>query len=92
MSFFEDFKEMCDKLAALPEPVAYIVLDHGWSLELPAVDGHDNQGRRYVLCSPALLDEMKHTKWKNEYRRGSLLPLEVPIYRRENMPEGWPEK
>ena len=88
MSFLDDLKAMSDKIAALPESVSYIVLDHGWSPSLPHVDGHDARGKRYLLGSPALLDSMRHAR-----------PEEAPsplfgitIYRRENMPEGWPER
>jgi hypothetical protein len=84
----DDLKAMRDKLAALPEPVAYIVLDHSWSPSLPHVRGYDARGKLYVLGSPAVLDSVRHARPEE-----APSPLfGVPIYRRENMPEGWPER
>lgn len=84
-------------LKGLPEPIAYIVLDHSWSMELPYADGHDADGRRYILTSPAVLDEMQHRKWQGLSILSS--PTEVtahlaaiPVYRREHLHEGWPEE
>lgn len=84
----DDLKAMRDKLAALPEPVAYIVLDHSWSPSLPHVRGHDARGKLYVLGSPAVLDAVRHVPLGEQPRP----LLGIPVYRRENMPEGWPER
>ncbi len=88
MTMFDDLKAMHDKIAALPEPIAYIVLDHGWSPSLPRVDGHDARGKRYVRISPALLDSIRHVP--PDDRPPPLYG--IPIYRRESMAEGWPER
>lgn len=89
-----------EQIKALPEPIAYIVLDHGWSHELPVVDGHDAKGRRYLLTSPAVLDELEHRRISvggvdvralisGEVAASGLLG--IPVYRREDMTEGWPD-
>lgn len=85
----EQLRRLNEQIRTLPEPVAYIVLDHSWSHRLPVVKGRDAQGRLYVLASPAVLDEMRHERGP----RSVLAPpvFGVPIYRRENMCEGWPD-
>ena len=79
------------RIAEMPEPVAYIVLDHSWSHALPAVDGHDAKGRRYVLTSPAVLDEMRYVRVGEEPLNLSASIFGVPVFRRESLPEGWPD-
>lgn len=89
-----------EQIKALPEPVAYIVLDHSWSHKLPVVKGHDAKGRLYVLTSPAVLDELEHRRISvggldvralisGEVAASGLLG--IPVYRREDMAEEWPD-
>lgn len=89
-----------EQIGDMPEPVAYIVLDHGWSPGLPLVKGHDAKGRLYVLTSPAMLDELEHRRVSvggldvralisGEVAAAGLLG--IPVYRREDMEEGWPD-
>lgn len=87
-----DLRKWMERVKELPEPIAYIVLDHGWDARLPYVDGHDAQGRRYVLCSPAVLDEARHYPTGSPHPQGALGPLiGIPVHRRDQMPEGWPD-
>lgn len=60
---------------------AYIVLDHAIDLRA-AEHGVDGYGRAYVLASPALLDNLL----------GDPAKPQAPIYRRGDMPAGWPAK
>lgn len=50
--------EMLDRIASLPEPVAYIVLDHDCAAG-DAYDDFDAAGRRIIVCSPSILDDMR---------------------------------
>lgn len=84
--WFADLQRMQKQIDALPEPLAYIVLDHAWSPGLPRVEGRDAQGRRYAIVSPAIRDEVKNIK-----ADGAPPLWGVPIYRREDLPEGWPD-
>lgn len=82
-------RRLQEQLAELPEPV-YIVLDHSWSPSLPRVEGRDSRGRKYVLFSPAVLDAVRHVG--RDEPRGQLVQLMgIPLYRREDMSEGWPD-
>lgn len=84
---FDDFVRMSQAIKALPEPVSYIVLDNHPVFAHGHHDEHDAQGRRYIRCSPGLLDSL------NRVRAGFVpKPLfGVNVYRREDMPEGWPD-
>lgn len=97
---FDELRRWSEKLRDMPEPVAYIVLDHAWSHKLPVVKGHDAKGRLYVLTSPAVLDEVEHRRISvggldvralisGEAAAAGLLG--IPVYRREDMTEGWPD-
>lgn len=91
----DDLRRMMDELRDLPEPLAYIVLDPNWSPSLPHVEGHDAKGRCYIVVSPAVLDEMKHIKAHGINVLSSMIVPPslsgVPVYRREDLPEGWPD-
>lgn len=84
-----------EQAARIPKPaLSYIVLDHSWSPSLPIVRGQDAQGRNYALCSPAMLDELRHVKHEEQPKGESILPASfggVFVYKREDMPEGWPD-
>lgn len=79
------------RAAQLPDPVRYIVLDHAMPAGGPGfhIDDHDAQGQRYIQCTPAILDELRHIP------RGEVHPAYlfsgIDVYRRESMPEGWPD-
>lgn len=78
------------ELRALPEPIAYIVLDHAAPVgRLP--EQRDAQGRKYVRCSPSLLDAVVHIKPEADGRSFAQRLSGIPVYRREDMPEGWPD-
>jgi hypothetical protein len=87
MTAFADFQRLSERLQTLPESVAYIVLDHG----TPAtghIDAHDGRGRRYIQCSPAVLDSVRYVRAGEE----SPSMFGIPVYRRESLPDGWPNR
>ena len=81
-----DMKRWSAALKAMPKPISYIVLDPSWEGEHE--DAEDGSGRRYLLCSSAILDEMRHGKHDPNDVVGNLAAISV--YRRQDMPEGWP--
>lgn len=84
---FDDFVRMAETIRALPERVSYIVLDNDPVFAHGHHGEHDAQGRRYIRCSPGLLDNLKHV-------RDGLVPnplFGINVYRREDMPEDWPD-
>lgn len=83
---FEGLMRWNEEIKALPEPVAYIVLEHWHPSRV--LDGRDAKGRTYVRVSAAILDEVRHT---NEPPTGLAALTGIPVYKRENMPEGWPD-
>lgn len=92
----DDLRRMQEQLASLPEPIAYIVLDHGWPPGLPHGEGRDANGKRYVLCSPSVLDAAKYQKYGEINIVSDPLGVAarlaaIPLYRREDMHEGWPD-
>ena len=92
---WDDLRKWSKLIADLPECVAYIVLDH----DMPTVsyiDNHDAKGRRYLRVTPAIMDGVEHRKGPggiNVLSHDSIAPglIGVPIYRREDMSEGWPD-
>jgi hypothetical protein len=75
---FEDLQRMRGEIDKLPEPIAYIVLDHGTP---PGGfdERRDGHGKRYLRASPALLES------PFAFMEG------IPVYRREDMRDGWPD-
>jgi hypothetical protein len=69
---------------------AYIVLDHAAAARIEAFDGY---GKRYIHLSPAHLGDYRLSDpglvWVGT---GERREVEIPIYRREDMPDGWPER
>jgi hypothetical protein len=87
MSAFAEFQRLQERLEGLSEAVAYIVLDHG----TPAtghIDAYDGLGRRYIQCSPAVLDSVRYVRAGEE----SPSMFGIPVYRRESLPDGWPNR
>jgi hypothetical protein len=83
----DDLIRMHETLKALPKPVSYVVLDNDPVFAHGHHDEEDAQGRRYIRCSPGLLDNLKHV-------RAGLVPnplFGISVYRREDMPGGWPD-
>lgn len=80
-----------EQIKALPEPLAYIVLDHSMT-GIDRVEERDGRGKKFLRVSPAVLDEIKHCKAEPTPVSGILPPAltGIPLYRREDMPEGWP--
>lgn len=90
-----ELRRWSEQLKALPEPIAYIVLDHAMPT-VSYIDDHDARGRRYVQVTPAVLDECRHAKGPfglDVLTHDSVAPglLGIPVYRREDMAEGWPD-
>ena len=87
-----DLRRWSAEIAALPEPIAYIVLDHDIAAG-HAYDRRDARGKRYVAASPSFLDEAKHTKYAGVNLVGSAIaPLGlfgIPLYRCEDVPDEW---
>lgn len=86
MTLYDDFMKLNETLKGLPEPISYIVLDHGCPPS-SYIDDHDSQGRRYMLFSPAVLDELRYEP-KDDL---NLSLTSIPLYWRNSMPEGWPD-
>lgn len=87
-----DLLTMNAKLKAMPEPLAYIVLDHAVT-NGKTIEERDGRGRKYVRVPPSILDAVKHIKEQPARLGTSILPASltgIPLYRREDMPEGWP--
>lgn len=87
-----ELRRMRDEIAALPEPIAYIVLDHAC-----AAGSHeecrDARGRRYVRASPSFLDGATHVKSFGVNLIGhDIAPpgvFGIPLYRLEDVPSEW---
>jgi hypothetical protein len=63
--------------------LAYIVLDHTVPLGV-YIEGRDKHNKLYVRVSPSLCDTVGYQA------PGKPGPLGgVPVYRRQDMPEGW---
>lgn len=88
----EELARMQAELEAELEPLPYIVLDHG----IPPgshVDGRDGRGRKYIQCSPSLMDAIARGPFegRGQSSAGTLQSLVgMPVYRRADLPEGWP--
>jgi hypothetical protein len=96
MSIADDIAAAQRALQGRPEPIAYLVLDHDVA---PGdhVEGRDGRDRRYVRCSPSVMDAARHVKYGGlavaavRLADGILsVPFGFPVYRREDLPEGWP--
>lgn len=93
MTFEDDFWRTLDRVAQggpWPEPIAYMVLDHSVS---PGVHiaGRDGRGRRYMVCSPSVMDAVKY-KGFDITSVDTLAPIVgVQVFRREDLPDGWPD-
>lgn len=83
-----DLERLSRMLRGLPEPLAYIVLDHNVRTSVP-VEERDGHGRKFVRVSPSLLDAVTRP---NAAPLGGGISLYggIPVYRRDSMPEGWP--
>lgn len=87
----DEFKRMQDELAKLPEPISYIVLDPTVALSDKPTPQRDGRGRLYLCVSPAILDSMESRKAEFHPLHGTPVPdlTGIPIYNREDIPEGW---
>jgi hypothetical protein len=87
----EELARMQAELGSL-EPLPYIVLDHA----IPPgshVDGRDGRGRKYIQCSPSLMDAVARSPFegRGQSSAGSLQSLVgMPVYLRSDLPGGWP--
>ena len=71
----------------------YLVLDHSYTGPGLVARGTDGFGERYLLCSPAGLDDLTDLLWLRLIAGlDGMEPLSLPVYRRDLMPEGWPRK
>lgn len=66
----------------------YLVLDPSMEPNAEIVEGKDASGYDYVMCSAAVLDSMIVVH-PNVVKQFSLL-MGIPVYRRQDLPEGWP--
>jgi hypothetical protein len=67
------------------------VLDHSCPLSA-WTDDEDAYARRYVRCSPSLLDAVRHRR-PDLPSALALMPLAaIPVYRREDLYDGWPDR
>lgn len=92
MTFEDDFRRAVESVA-MPEPIAYLVLDHDVA---PGVHfaGRDGRGRRFMRCSPSVMDAARHVKYCgfDIAALEAVAPLTgVQVFRREDLPEGWPD-
>lgn len=89
-----ELQRMIKAIRTLPDPIVYIVLDHNCDPALYRVD-RDAYGQRYILASPAWLDEAEHIRVSGINVMGDpfgAIAYEVatPLYRREELPDEWP--
>jgi len=89
--WIEQLRQWNEQIKAMPEPIAYIVLDHNWSHRLPVVEGHDAKGQRYILTSPAVLDEFRHVRVSDRPLDPMAGISGIPVFRREHMHKAWPD-
>ncbi len=100
MSTFDDLVDWLAEFKKHPRPVSYIVLD---PIHMgPAKDDQDGLGRRYVQCSPGVLNDVKFVKFEptdhgiaatySEGRpAGDVSAITgIPVYRLEDMRPDWP--
>lgn len=85
-----DLRALMRRVAELPKAVSYIVLDHSCP---PAAwtEDEDAYARRYVRCSPSMLDEVRHRR-EATILDGLTAPVGIPVYRREDLYDGWPNR
>lgn len=87
-----DLRRWSAEIAALPEPIAYIVLDHGMAAGTHE-ERRDARGKRYVVASPSFLDGVRHAKYAGVNIVGSEIAppglFGIPLYRREDVPDEW---
>jgi hypothetical protein len=82
-----DLKRWSAQIAAMPEPISYIVLDHGLTGH---EEGRDGKGRRYIRVSPAILGEVRYVRVSEQPLNLQESIFGVPVFRRQDMAEGWP--
>jgi hypothetical protein len=86
----EEFRRIQKQLAALPEPLAYIVLDHSMR-RADKVEERDGHGRKYLRMPPSVMDALLHRRAEPDLGAIASPSLTgIPVHRREDMPEGWP--
>lgn len=92
----QDYMQMIRDWSALiqkaPRPISYFVMDHA----CPASEvqkGEDSRGNRYAIVNPSIMDGLKFESAEEHRRKHpmSLMTLGVPLYRRDQMVEGWPD-
>lgn len=76
-------------LKDLPEPISYIVLDH--SVDIREVkQSRDKNNKKFLRTHPSVMDALKKAA-----PRSVLDPPDfsgIPIYKRSDMPAGWPDE
>lgn len=96
MKFDEVFRRMQERVreAVAADPVVYLVLDH--DVEPGAhEDGRDGRGRRYMRCSPSVMDAVRRDPFeaRGQSGPGTLQSLTgIPVYLRQDLADGWPER
>lgn len=85
----EELARLKAELGSL-EPLPYIVLDHA----VPPgshVEGRDGRGRKYIQCSPSLMDAVARSPFEGRGQSSAGQSLVgMRVYRREDLPGGWP--
>ena len=80
-------------IVSASRPHAYLVLDHSFTGPAPYARGTDGYGERYLLCSPAVLDELTDLLWIRLVACiDGIGPSSLPVYRRADLPDEWPRK
>jgi hypothetical protein len=88
--FLAQFRRWQRQIDALPEPLRYVVLDHRLAGGKHIL-ARDREGRKYLQCSPSLLDELRHDRGSDAPLGALALPHGIAVYRRDSMHEGWDE-
>ena len=71
----------------------YLVLDHSYTGPGLVARGTDGFWQRYLLCNPGILDDLGDLLWVPLIAGlDGMEPAVLAVYRRDNMPEGWPRK
>ena len=89
-SLIAELEKWSRRIKEMPEPISYIVTDH----DVPPstlYKQRDGKGRLYVHTTPAMFDEVRHVRVSDEPLDIGASIFGVPVFKREDLPEGWPD-